>query len=90
MSRAFHLRRPAPTSTTLLAGFLLATIVMACLLAVQAYGAARSHRATAEAVLTDYAGIAAAQYGRVARGHLSRIFDVAFDEVPRRVRPGRM
>lgn len=90
MSRAFHLRRPAPTSTTLLAGFLLATIVMACLLAVQAYGAARSHRATAEAVLTDYAGIAAAEYGRVARGHLSRIFDVAFDEVPRRLRPGRM
>ncbi|MDZ7780698.1 MAG: HAMP domain-containing sensor histidine kinase [Gemmatimonadota bacterium] len=90
MSRAFHLRRPAPTSTTLLAGFLLATVVMACLLAVQAYGAARSHRATAEAVLTDYAGIAAAEYGRVARGHLSRVFDVAFDEVPRRVRPGRM
>ncbi|MEX2467396.1 MAG: HAMP domain-containing sensor histidine kinase [Gemmatimonadota bacterium] len=90
MSRAFHLRRPAPTSTTLLAGFLLATVVLACVLAVQAYGAAKSHRATAEAVLKDYAGIAAAEYGRIAREHLSRIFDVAFDEVPRRMRPGRM
>lgn len=90
MSRAFHLRRPAPTSTTLLAGFLLATVLLACALAVQAYGAARSHRATAEAVLSDYAGIAAAEYGRVAREHLSRIFDVAFDEVPRRMREGRM
>lgn len=90
MSRAFHLRRPAPTSTTLLAGFLLATVLLACALALQAYEAARSHRATAEAVLSDYAGIAAAEYGRVAREHLSRIFDVAFDEVPRRMREGRM
>ena len=90
MSRAFHLRRPAPTSTTMLAGFLLAIVVLACTLAIQAYGTARSHRATAEAVLSDYAGIAASEYGRVARAHLSRVFDVVFDEIPRRYRPGRM
>ena len=90
MSRAFHLRRPAPTSTTMLAVFLLAIVVLACALAVQAYATARSHRATTESVLSDYAGIAAAEYGRVAREHLSRIFDVAFDEIPRRYRPGRM
>ena len=90
MSRAFHLRRPATTSTTLLAGFLLATVLLACALAVQAYGAARSHRATAEAVLSDYAGIAAAEYGRIAREHLFRVFDVTFDEIPRRMREGRM
>jgi signal transduction histidine kinase len=90
VSRAFHLRRPAPTSTTMLAVFLLAIVVLACALAVQAYATARSHQATTEAVLSDYAGIAAAEYGRVAREHLSRIFDVAFDEIPRRYRPGRM
>ncbi|MEX0837862.1 MAG: HAMP domain-containing sensor histidine kinase [Gemmatimonadota bacterium] len=90
MSRAFHLRRPAPTSTTMLAVFLLAIVVLACALAVQAYATARSHQATTEAVLSDYAGIAAAEYGRVAREHLSRVFDVAFDEIPRRYRPGRM
>jgi signal transduction histidine kinase len=90
VSRAFRLRRPAPTSTTLLAGFLLATVVLACVLAARAYQAATSHRATAEAVLSDYAGIAAAEYGRVAREQLSRVFDVAFDEVPRRLRSGRM
>ncbi len=74
----------------MLAVFLLAIVVLACTLAVQAYATARSHQATTQAVLSDYAGIAAAEYGRVAREHLSRIFDVAFDEIPRRYRAGRM
>ncbi len=74
----------------MLAVFLFAIVGLACVLAIQAYGAARSHRATTEAVLTDYAGIAASEYGRVARDHLFRVFDVAFDEIPRRYRPARM
>lgn len=90
MSRAFHLRRPAPTSTTMLAIFLFAIVALACVLAIQAYGAARSHRATTEAVLTDYAGIAASEFGRLARDHIFRVSSVAFDEIPRRYRPGRM
>ena len=59
-------------------------------LAVRAYGTARSDRATAEAVLSDYAGIAAAESGRIAREHLPRVFDVVVDEIPRRMREGRM
>jgi len=90
VSRAFRLRPPAPASTTLLAVFLLVMLALSCGVAFQAYDAARSHRATAEAVLRDYAGLAATEYGRIAREDLSRIFDVAFDEVPRRMRAGRM
>lgn len=74
----------------MLAAFLIAAVGLACALAFQAFNADRSHRATAQAVLADYAGVAAAEYGRVTREQLSRVFDVAFDEIPRRYRPGRM
>jgi signal transduction histidine kinase len=69
---------------------LVATVALACWLALQAYTAARSHRQTAEAVLRDYAEIAAAEYAREARIDLSRFFDVAFDEIPRRLRRDRL
>lgn len=90
MSRAFHLRRPAPGSTTLLAGFVLATLGLALALALNALGTARSQRATVDAVLSDYAGIAASEYVRIGREGLATVAGVAFDEVPRRERPGRM
>ena len=90
MSRAFRLRRTASSPTTLLGIVLVATVALAGWLALQAYGAARSHRQTAEAVLRDYAEIAAAEYAREARIELSRFFDVAFDEIPRRVRRDRL
>lgn len=90
MSRAFHLRRPAPGSTTLLAGFVLATLGLALALALNALGTARSQRETVEAVLSDYAGIAASEYVRIGREGLATVAGVAFDEVPRRERPGRM
>lgn len=55
-------------------------------LALQAYFAARSHRQTTESVLRDYAEVAAGEFARTASVELSRFFDVAFDEVPRRTR----
>jgi signal transduction histidine kinase len=68
----------------------VATVALCGWLALQAYGAARSHRETTEAILRDYAEIAAAEYARTARFGLSRFFDVAFDEVPRRLRGERL
>ena len=43
----------------LLAGLLVCTLVLATLLAYEAHDAARSHRATAERALHDYAAVAA-------------------------------
>jgi signal transduction histidine kinase len=79
-------RRVARSSTTLLGLVLFAAMGLSVWLALQAYAAARSHRETTEAVLRDYAHVAAAEYARTARVGLSRFFDVAFDEVPRRER----
>src|SRR5688572_13262962 len=81
-----RLRRSARSSTTLLGLVLFAAVGLSFWLALQAYAAARSHRQTTEAVLRDYAQVAAAEYSRTARVGLSRFFDVAFDEVPRRSR----
>ena len=69
---------------------LVATVALCGWLALQAYGAARSHRETTEAILRDYAEIAATEYARTARFDLDRVLDVAFDEVPRRERGGRL
>jgi signal transduction histidine kinase len=69
---------------------LVAAVGLSSWLALQAYGASRSHRQTTEAVLRDYAQVAAAEYARTASNGLSRFFDVAFDEVPRRVRGDRL
>jgi len=80
--------RSTKSSTTLLGFVLLATVALSAWLALQAYGAARSHRETTEGVLRDYAEIAASEYVRTARLDLSRFFDIAFDEVPRREERG--
>jgi signal transduction histidine kinase len=47
------------SNATLLAGLLVCTLVLATLLAYEAHDAARSHRATAERALHDYAAVAA-------------------------------
>ncbi|HET9949445.1 MAG TPA: HAMP domain-containing sensor histidine kinase [Longimicrobiales bacterium] len=73
-----------------LAIVLVAAVGLSFGLALQAYDAARSHRETAEAVLRDYAEVAASEYARTARGALSVFFDVAFDDIPRRVRGERL
>lgn len=69
---------------------LFAAVGLSCGLALQAYDAARSHRQTTEAVLRDYAQVATTEYARTAQVGLSRFFDVAFDEVPRRARGDRL
>lgn len=69
---------------------LVAAVALCAWLALQAYFAARSHRDTAEAVLRDYAEIAASAYARAARSDLALFLDIAFDEVPRRARADRL
>jgi signal transduction histidine kinase len=49
----------APSNAMVLAGLLLCTLALATLLAYEAQLAARSHRATAERALQDYAAVAA-------------------------------
>ncbi|MEX2048618.1 MAG: HAMP domain-containing sensor histidine kinase [Gemmatimonadota bacterium] len=90
MFRSFGPRSASESSTRPLGVILLATVALCAWLAFQAYGSARSHRDTTEAVLRDYAEIAAAEYARTARSELSLFFDIAFDEVPRRVRSERL
>lgn len=86
MASTSRSRRGARSSTTLLGVVLFAAVGLSFGLALQGYFAARSHRQTTEAVLRDYAEVAAAEYARTAAAGLSRFFDVAFDEVPRRTR----
>ena len=90
MFRLIRFRSATKSSTTLLGVVLVATVALCGWLALEAYGAARSHRQTTESILRDYAEIAAAEYARTARFGLSRFFDIAFDEVPRRARGDRL
>src|SRR5688572_8407196 len=85
-----RLRRSARSSTTLLGLVLFAAVGLSFWLALQAYAAARSHRQTTEAVLRDYAQVAAAEFARTAGGELERYLDEVFDEVPRRNRSGEL
>src|SRR4051812_42814427 len=50
---------PGRSRATLLALLLVCTLALATMLAYEAPDAARSHRATAERALTDYAAVAA-------------------------------
>src|SRR6476661_5162289 len=52
-------RRPLSIAQPLLVGLLVCTLALATLLAYEAHEAARSHRATAERALHDYAAVAA-------------------------------
>jgi signal transduction histidine kinase len=53
------LRRPSSIGQPLLAALLVCTLALATMLAYEAHNAARSHRATAERALHDYAAVAA-------------------------------
>src|SRR6185503_14430668 len=52
-------RRPLSIAQPLLVGLLVCTLALATMLAYEAHDAARSHRATAERALHDYAAVAA-------------------------------
>jgi signal transduction histidine kinase len=58
----FRLPHPRRPRTTLLVGVLLMTVGLTTFLAYEAWDAARSHRATAERALCDYANFAAWEY----------------------------
>jgi signal transduction histidine kinase len=88
--RSLRLRRTHEPPTRLLGVVLLSAVALCVWLALQAYGAARSHRDTTEAVLRDYAEIAASEYARAARSDLTLFLDIAFDDVPRRARGDRL
>jgi signal transduction histidine kinase len=60
-----------------LVGLLVATLALSGAMAYEALDAVRSHRATAESTLRDYAGIAAWEFSRRARGSLDYMMEVA-------------
>ena len=62
--------------------FLLVTLGLSLWLGYQALDAGRSHRRTAEAVMSDYAGIAAWEYARFARESLDYFYRWVFDDIP--------
>ena len=64
------MRGPRPSRSTFIACLLAATLALTALLANEARQAARSHRATAENVLRDYARFAAWELQRVGRTQL--------------------
>ena len=66
-----RMRNPYPRSrSTIIVVLLIATLGMTAMLAYEAQQAARSHRATAENVLREYAGFAAWELSRLARAQL--------------------
>jgi len=81
---------PRTSGKLLLAAFLVATLVLSAWLGFHAVDSARSHRRTAEAVLRDYAGIAASEFQRTVQDELDDFLDVVFDDVPRQSRQERL
>jgi len=72
--------------TRLVAMFLLAILGMSLWIGYQALDAARSHRRTAEGVLTDYADMAVVEYSRRIEENLGRFNWLLFDDIPRTLR----
>ncbi len=60
-------RHPARPRGTLLVALLLVTLALSAALAYEAVQSSRSHRATAESTLRDYAGMAVWEFSRRAR-----------------------
>jgi signal transduction histidine kinase len=69
---------------TAVALFLLTTLALAGWLGYQAFDAAAAERRTAEAVLRDYAGIAAVEFVRFSRTNVHDLLDEVFEDAPRR------
>ena len=80
-------RRARPPLTVLLLG---AALVFAAVLTYQAQLAARSHRATAEGTLTDYASFAAWEFGGHARTTVLTTLITAFGRQVVRVNPAQL
>ena len=66
MKPIFRLRDGEGSRSGLVVTLLMASLVLAAILAWQAVDTARSHRATAEGVLRDYASLAAGEFARRA------------------------
>ena len=79
-------RTPGLEGTKLLAVFLFLTLGLSVWLGYQALDAARSHRRTAEGVLTDFAAIAVWDYSRRIQENLAYMARRIFDDVPQRLR----
>jgi signal transduction histidine kinase len=69
---------------------LVATLGMTALLAYEAQQAARSHRATAENVLRDYAAFGAWELSRVGRQQLLSVIQTELQEVHQAVKDGNL
>jgi signal transduction histidine kinase len=67
--------------STFIVVLLVATLAMTAMLAYEAQQAARSHRATAENVLRDYAGFATWELSRIARQQLLNALSTEAQEV---------
>lgn len=72
--------------STLQAGFLAATVLLAVWLGYQAVDAARSHQRAVQAALADYAGISAYEFAGAARSNLDHMLGDVFRPVRRRMR----
>lgn len=86
MSRPRKIRLQRASGTNLLVVFLVVTLGLSLWLGFQALDAARSHRQTAEGVLTDYADIAALEYSRRIEEGVGRFSSLLFDDIPRTLR----
>jgi hypothetical protein len=69
-------------------GLLLSILGIAAALAYQAQAADRSHRATAENVLRDYAGFAAWEFSRLAGRELTEVVGSALGQASAGCRDG--
>lgn len=81
-------RHPARPRGTLLVALLLVTLALSAALAYEAANAYRSHRATAESTLRDYAGMAAWEFSRRARESLYRAVETQLWPVMEKKIPG--
>src|SRR5512138_2883354 len=76
-------RRPHSIAQPLLVGLLVCTLALATMLAYEAHEAARSHRATAERALHDYAAVAAWELVAGVNEKLQSALGGAFSPVTR-------
>jgi signal transduction histidine kinase len=85
------MQSPYPRSrSTVIVVLLVATLGMTAMLAYEAQQAARSHRATAENVLREYAGFAAWELSRLGRAQLMTLVHNELSTVQRSAAGGRL
>ncbi|MEX1126957.1 MAG: HAMP domain-containing sensor histidine kinase [Vicinamibacterales bacterium] len=79
---------PRRSRSTIIVAMLIATLAMTAMLAWEAQQAARSHRATAENVLRDYAKFAAWELSRLGRQQLLNAMNTELGEVQASLKSG--